>query len=79
MNDLSNMISHFTKIEDVTSSLETDMITGLSDEQVTDRLKQYGSNSLTEKKRISPIVIFLNQFKSPIVIILFIAAGLSCK
>ncbi len=50
---------------------------GLSGTEAKQRLEKYGKNKLEEKKRISPLKIFLNQFKSFLVIILIIAAVIS--
>ncbi len=43
---------------------------GLSEQEAQARLLKYGTNELKEEKKISPIEIFLNQFKSILVIIL---------
>lgn len=51
--------------------------TGLSDEEARKRLELHGPNELAEEERISPIKIFLDQFKSFLIIILLVAVGLS--
>ena len=51
--------------------------TGLSEGSVAQRLEEYGPNELTETKRISPLKIFLAQFKEAMVVILIIAAIVS--
>jgi Ca2+-transporting ATPase len=43
---------------------------GLSSQEVQSRLLKYGPNELKEEKKISRLEIFLNQFKSTLVIIL---------
>lgn len=50
---------------------------GLSDQEVSRRLEQYGQNKLSEKKRISPLEIFAGQFKNFLIIILLVAAALT--
>ena len=50
---------------------------GLSSTAATERLQKYGANSLEEKKRINPLVIFVRQFKSFIIYILVFALLLS--
>jgi Ca2+-transporting ATPase len=50
---------------------------GLTEEEARKRLEQHGPNELTEGKRISPLKIFLDQFKSFLIIILLVAVGLS--
>jgi len=77
MKKSAGIIFHSLSKDDVVSALETDPHKGLSDEEVHRRLKQFGKNRITEKKKISPLYIFLSQFKSPIVFLLFFAATLS--
>jgi Ca2+-transporting ATPase len=55
----------------------TTSTTGLSEDQVSQRLQQYGLNQLTEVKRVTPLMLFLSQFKSVLVIMLIISALIS--
>ncbi|NQV12531.1 HAD-IC family P-type ATPase, partial [Candidatus Uhrbacteria bacterium] len=48
---------------------------GLGADEVRARLKQYGANELPTKKSTSPFVVILRQFRSPLMIILILAAG----
>jgi P-type Mg2+ transporter len=50
---------------------------GLSDRDAKQRLAKYGANSLTQKHKSNTLTLLLNQFKSPIILILMFAAGLS--
>jgi Ca2+-transporting ATPase len=50
---------------------------GLSQEEAKKRLQEYGYNELKERKRISALEIFLNQFKDIFVIMLLIAVLIS--
>jgi len=50
---------------------------GLSTQEAGKRLLQYGSNSLSAKKRSSLPALLLNQFKSPLILILLFATGLA--
>lgn len=50
---------------------------GLSNEEVKKRISEYGLNKLKSKKRKSVIIMFFNQFKSIMVLILLIAAVIS--
>lgn len=50
---------------------------GLSQQEAQKRLAQFGPNELVQKERISPWAIFLEQFKSFLIIILLIAVALS--
>src|SRR5208283_5958698 len=50
---------------------------GLTTSEAQRRLSQYGSNLLTPKKRSDTLTLLLSQFKSPIILILLFATGLS--
>ena len=50
---------------------------GLSDEQAKERLEAHGPNQLAEGKKKSVAMVFLDQFKDLLVVILIIAAGIS--
>ena len=50
---------------------------GLTTSEAIKRLEKYGSNLLKPKKRTDVITLLLSQFKSPIILILFFATGLS--
>ncbi|HJW88347.1 MAG TPA: HAD-IC family P-type ATPase, partial [Dehalococcoidia bacterium] len=50
---------------------------GLSPEEAQSRLLKFGPNLLREEKRASPFVLFLEQFKNFLIIILLVAVVLS--
>jgi Mg2+-importing ATPase len=50
---------------------------GLMDDEVQQRLLRYGSNLLKPKKKSDALTLLFAQFKSPIILILIFAAGLS--
>jgi Mg2+-importing ATPase len=50
---------------------------GLSDAAVARRIEMFGFNRLHPKKRAGALVLLASQFKSPIIITLLLAAGLS--
>ena len=52
-------------------------ITGLSNEEIAEQRKTYGSNQIEETKSESPIKVFISQFKDFLVIILIVAAIVS--
>lgn len=54
--------------------LNSDAQNGLSDQEAEIRLRQYGPNATHEKGARSPILIFLEQFKATMVLILIGAA-----
>lgn len=51
--------------------------TGLTPEEAALRLKEHGENSIKEQKKTSQLMLFINQFKNPIIIILIIATAIS--
>jgi P-type Ca2+ transporter type 2C len=61
------------KKEQVLEKLKTN-IKGLTKEEVFTRLEKFGSNTLTTKKKISALSIFLEQFKNTLTLILIGAA-----
>lgn len=50
---------------------------GLTDTEAAKRLLQYGPNTISDKKEIGIVLEFLSHFKSPLVLILAIATGIS--
>jgi P-type Mg2+ transporter len=50
---------------------------GLTSDEATERLARYGSNLLKPPKRSDVFTLLLTQFKSPLILILFFAIGLS--
>jgi Mg2+-importing ATPase len=50
---------------------------GLTSDDAQKRLALYGSNLLKPKKRSDVLTLLISQFKSPIILILFFATGLS--
>lgn len=50
---------------------------GLSQQEAQHRLEQYGPNRLDAQQKASDFKLFLNQFKSPIILILLFATGIS--
>jgi P-type Mg2+ transporter len=50
---------------------------GLTSEEALRRLKRYGANLLKPPKRSDTLTLLVSQFKSPIILILFFATGLS--
>jgi P-type Ca2+ transporter type 2C len=70
-------IPYSIECEAVLAALDVDSVSGLSVPEAARRMKEYGPNRLEEKKSRNPLLIFFSQFKSPIVWLLLVAAGLS--
>ena len=63
-------------VNDILNSLNTSA-NGLSEKEAEDRIDKFGENIFEEKKSTSKFMIFINQFKNPITMILIFAAILS--
>jgi cation-transporting P-type ATPase F len=64
---------HHLDLEEVSRTLETDPVRGLTEEEVLSRRKSFGENTLTQKMGQGPVIRFLIQFNQPLVIILLAA------
>jgi len=51
--------------------------TGLTTAQADSRLKMYGGNTVEAKTKKTPLLLFLSQFKNPIILILIVATVIS--
>ena len=67
---------HALAVDEVLNILKT-RLQGLDEDEVKERLTLYGPNELRREKSRSKLVIFLNQFKNVLILILLIATGLS--
>lgn len=56
--------------EETLRRLESDRKAGLTAAEAKRRLESYGTNELREKKKISPLALFLNQFRDFMVLVL---------
>lgn len=64
---------HALQIEEIFQSLTTQE-EGLSKKEAANRLQKYGLNEISPRKKKSFLVIFIDQFRSPLVYILLTAA-----
>ncbi|MBI4710350.1 MAG: cation-translocating P-type ATPase [Nitrospirae bacterium] len=67
---------HQKNIEDVLEHLQASS-SGLSHEEAQKRLEEYGPNELIEKKKKTPLAMFLDQFKDFMILVLIAAAVIS--
>ena len=68
---------HSQTIKQVIETLSSDTSSGLTDQQVRERLERYGENRLREKKKKTNLQRFLDQFKDVMILILILAAIIS--
>ena len=71
------MIFHDKSTDDVLTQLGTDVKTGLSSAQVSEKKAQFGENKLREKKKKTMFQRFMDQFKDAMILILIAAAVIS--
>ncbi len=67
---------HSMDLEEVLEALETTR-KGLTEAEARRRLEEYGPNELREEHRVTPLQLFLGQFKSILVVILIASALVS--
>lgn len=72
-----NIIPFSIEVDDVLNHLQSDAVKGLSHAEAKNRLISFGANKISAEKNKSAWIIFFSQFKSPIVWLLIVAAGLS--
>ena len=68
---------HAVEASVAVQELKTDPRAGLSLEEAGRRLTEYGPNELTHEEKASPWMLFFNQFKNILVVILIVATVLS--
>jgi Ca2+-transporting ATPase len=67
---------HQKEIEDIIEELNSSPL-GLSEGEAGERLERYGLNELREKKKKTPFIMFLDQFKDFMILVLIAAALIS--
>jgi Ca2+-transporting ATPase len=65
---------HALSATDALTRLEVDAATGLPPEQITTRTQKHGPNRIAEAPPRSLLKIYLSQFKSVLILMLFITA-----
>ncbi len=50
---------------------------GISQKEAEKRLVEYGENKISDEKKVHPAIFFFKQFRSGLVYVLFVAAGIS--
>ncbi|RAP78111.1 calcium-translocating P-type ATPase, SERCA-type [Paenibacillus montanisoli] len=68
---------HQMETNELTEALQSSLDTGLTPSVAAERLQQVGRNELTEGKKVSPVKLFLGQFKDFMVLVLMGATLIS--
>src|ERR687895_306710 len=74
---MTNMQWHSTQVDSILGQLGTNPQQGLTAEEARRRLQEYGYNELKKEEKASPFLLFINQFKNTLIIILAVATILS--
>jgi len=77
MREVHSLPHHHLSAEEVCRQLEVDPSTGLSTAEARKRLEVYGPNELEQKAGTPAWVLFLHQFKSPLIYVLLAAAAVA--
>ena len=68
---------HALHDEEALAAADADAVVGLSEAEARRRLAHFGPNALPEPKQRSVLAVFVDQFKSPLIYLLFVAAGVA--
>lgn len=71
------MIWHKLSVQEVLESVHTNAESGLSEEEALRRVKRDGFNEMKEAERPSSFILFMNQFKDFMVLVLLVATLIS--
>jgi magnesium-transporting ATPase (P-type) len=71
------LVWHSLQPDEVVAKLKSDLTCGLSRNDASERLQQFGPNELPESKKRTLLSIFLHQFRSPLIYLLVVAAGIA--
>ncbi|MBI2644027.1 MAG: HAD-IC family P-type ATPase [Candidatus Wildermuthbacteria bacterium] len=77
MQEIENALWHAKSLDEVLKEFKTHPNQGLDEKKAKERQKVFGKNLLPEEKYPSPLLIFLRQFRSPLIFILVIAGGIT--
>jgi P-type Ca2+ transporter type 2C len=69
--------AYVISIDQLVQMLSTDVAAGLSESEASDRIAAEGQNAIARESDVRPLKILLEQFKSSVVILLLVAAGIS--
>lgn len=69
--------AHSINADDIAKLMNVNLQTGLKESSIDERITKYGSNSYAAQKQKSIWLILFEQFKSPIILLLVVAAGFS--
>ncbi len=74
---MRTLVWHAEEADRVLASLESDPHRGLSSEEASRRLGEFGPNELRKEEKVSAWSLFFNQFRNILILILLVAIALS--
>jgi len=69
--------AHSMKVDELAKLLDVNLQSGLEESSINEKIAKYGLNNYAAKKQQSIWIILFEQFKSPIILLLVVAAGFS--
>src|SRR3989344_9417359 len=76
MSNLPNLAWHAKSETEVLKKFNSSF-NGLTSEEVVERTKKYGLNELPEKKKLNPVILYIQQLNNLMIYILIVAAIIS--
>jgi magnesium-transporting ATPase (P-type) len=73
-NKPENQVWHNLDAETAIRQLDTDLQNGLNSSEATDRLRQYGTNTLENRRKVHWYTVLARQFMDVLIFILLAAA-----
>lgn len=77
MAGIANWSPHAERVDAVAERLQSNVASGLSDEEATRRLDVYGPNRIGEQPPPGKWLLLVRQFRDPLVLVLVVAASIS--
>ncbi|MEK6690985.1 MAG: cation-translocating P-type ATPase [Nitrospirota bacterium] len=74
---MAQAVWHSIEAEQALKELDSDIHNGLTEDETKRRIEKYGYNELKKEEGVSPLTLFINQFKNYLIIILLVATVLS--
>ncbi len=68
---------HSLSVDEIANVFDVNLKTGLKENSINERIAKFGMNNYAEQKQKSIWLILFEQFKSPIILLLVVAAGFS--
>lgn len=75
--EINKVVAYNLSVKEILKAMQTDILVGISKAESVSRGIQFGLNSHQSLRKKSTLAMLIGQFNSPIVYLLFVAAGVS--